>query len=184
MSHPTLTPRHGRLIGIDHGIKRIGVAVSDTAWLTARELLILKRRSRQEDFDRLNHIAREQGAVAFVVGLPHHEPAHPGAHTQADTVRLWAERFAATTDLPIVFWDEQLTSHDAEEIARRNRRKTGQPIDDLAARVILQSYLDALRDGLAPLPLRSDAADSVSGDNVADQARKRSEPSVEEQNDD
>jgi RNase H-fold protein (predicted Holliday junction resolvase) len=62
--------------------------------------------------------------------------------------------------LPIVLWDEQLTSVDAVEIARRQRRKREAPIDDLAARVMLQSYLDALRDGLAAPPaLRDDSPD-------------------------
>jgi RNase H-fold protein (predicted Holliday junction resolvase) len=71
-------------------------------------------------------------------------------------VKLWAERYAATTSLPIIFWDEQLTSHDALELARQKKRKRTEPIDDLAARVILQTYLDALRDGLAQSPVSPD----------------------------
>jgi putative holliday junction resolvase len=143
----------GRLLCLDHGIKRIGVAVSDANRLIARELHILTRQSKQEDFLALNAIAQQEGVVAIVVGVPYSD-APEGIHTQADTVRLWISRFQETTSLPIVEWDEQLTSDDAREIAKHLRRKPTEPIDDLAARVILQSYLDALRDGLATLPLR------------------------------
>jgi putative holliday junction resolvase len=143
----------GRLLGIDHGLKRIGLAVCDESQLVARELAVIRRKSRQEDFDRINHIAREKNAAGVIVGLPSSE-APAGVHTQADTVRLWVERFSETTNLPILLWDEQLSSEDARQLAHRRKRKLGEPIDDLAARVILQSYLDALRDGLAPPVLR------------------------------
>lgn len=142
-----------RLLGIDHGIKRIGVAISDPSGLVARELCIIVRKSKQEDFARLNALAQEHEVRAFVVGIPHHE-APPGVHTQADTVRLWISRLAKATNLPTIEWDEQLTSEDAKQLARHLRRPAQAPIDDLAARVILQSYLDALRDGLATFPLR------------------------------
>lgn len=140
----------GKLLGVDHGIKRIGLAVCDSSRLVARELAIINRKSRQEDFDRINRIAAEQGVVGIVVGLPVNPDTPTGIHTQADTVRLWVDRFSATTSLPILLWDEQLTSEDAKEIARQKRRKPTASIDDLAARIILQSYLDAVRDGLAP----------------------------------
>jgi putative Holliday junction resolvase len=144
----------GRLLGIDHGLRRIGLAVCDASQMVARELTIIRRKSRQEDYERINHIAAEQRAVAIIVGLPSDLDAPPDAHTQADTVRLWADRLRETTERPVLLWDEQLTSHDAEILAREKRRKPTDPIDDLAARLILQSYLDALRDGLAPPPLR------------------------------
>jgi putative Holliday junction resolvase len=152
--------RSGRLLGIDHGTKRIGLAVSDLAWLTARELTIVTRTSKTEDFAKLRRIADEQQAAALVVGLPVNADAPEGAYTQADRVRTWVERLSEAVPLPIVLWDEQLTSVDAVEIARRQRRKREAPIDDLAARVMLQSYLDALRDGLAAPPaLRDDSPD-------------------------
>jgi len=137
----------GKLLGIDHGLKRIGLAVCDPLRITARELTIIERKSRQEDFDRINAIARAEAVVGFIVGLPNNE-APPGAHTQADTVRLWVERFSQTTDLPIRLWDEQLSSEDAQALAQLKRRKLADPIDDLAARIILQSYIDALHGGL------------------------------------
>lgn len=143
----------GKLLGIDHGLKRIGLAVCDESRLVARELTIINRKSKAEDFARINHIAAEQRVVAFVVGIPTNYEAAPGAYLQADKVKTWVGHLAETTTLPIMLWDEQLTSEDAHELARQKRRKLDAPIDDLAARLILQSYIDALRDGLAEGPL-------------------------------
>lgn len=143
-----------RFLAIDHGIKRIGVALSDSSGLVARELCVIVRQSKQEDFAHLNQLAQAHQVVGFIVGIPHHEVAE-GEHSQADTVRLWISRFQQTTPLPILEWDEQLTSEDAKQLARRQKRKPSDPIDDLAARIILQSYLDALNDGLATLPVLS-----------------------------
>lgn len=139
---------NGRLLGIDHGLKRIGVAISDHSRMIATELTIVHRKTNAEDFARLNQIATEQHVVGFVVGLPVNSEAVEGDYTQGDTVKRWIERFRATTALPIATWDEQLTSADARELSIQKGRKARDPIDDLAARVILQSYLDALREGL------------------------------------
>lgn len=141
-----------KLLGIDHGLARIGLAVSDASRMVARELTIIKRTSNKEDFERINRIAEEQPVVGIIVGVPFDpENEERGRRTQADRVKNWVERFAKTTHLPIMLWDETLTSVDAQEIARRQRRKPTDPTDDLAARVMLQSYLDAVRDGLAPV---------------------------------
>ncbi|MCB9451918.1 MAG: Holliday junction resolvase RuvX [Anaerolineaceae bacterium] len=142
----------GRLLGIDHGNKRIGLAVSDPSGLVARELVVIQRQSKREDFARINQITAEHEVVAVVVGLPINDMAEPGEYTQADTVRRWVERLAETTPLPIVLWEESLTSADARELSIRQKRGARDPIDDLAARLILQSYLDAVRDGLAEPP--------------------------------
>lgn len=141
----------GKLLGIDHGNARIGIAVSDALGIAARELCIIERQSRAEDFAQINRIAADEQVVAFVVGIPHHD-LPDGVPAQADTVRRWITRFQATTQLPIIEWDEQLSSQDAQVIAERYKRDVRAHIDDLAARVILQSYLDALNDGLATPP--------------------------------
>lgn len=140
----------GKLIGIDHGLARIGVAICDESRIVARELTIIHRTSKIEDFAQLNALADEHGAVGFVVGLPVNHNAPPETYTQADRVRLWSSRFAETTPLPIVLWDEQLSSEDALALAKDRKRKPEDPIDDLAARIILQRYLDALSVGAAP----------------------------------
>ncbi len=138
----------GKLLCIDHGLKRIGLAVSDALGLTARELTVINRTSNVEDFARINRIANEQHVVGIVVGMPVNGEAKSGEYTQGDTVRRWIERYSQTTTLPIMTWDEQLTSLDARELSIQKGRKMRDPIDDLAARVILQSYLDAVSDGL------------------------------------
>lgn len=142
---------NGRLLGIDHGIKRIGLAVCDASRMIASELTVLQRTTRQADFEALVRIIAREKVVGIVIGIPTHN-SPTGAHTQADTVRLWITRLRAFTDLPIVEWEESLTSEDAKELAHLQKRKQGAPLDDLAARLILQSYLDALHDGLATFP--------------------------------
>ncbi len=141
-----------RLLGIDFGLKRIGLAVSDSSGLVARELAIIHRISNREDFERINRAAEEQQVTAIIVGLPVNDWPEAGGQNQTEAVRQWVEKFRPTTNLPVSFWDEQLTTVEAREIAIRQRRKPRDPIDDLAARVMLQSYLDAVRDGLAAPP--------------------------------
>lgn len=143
---------NGRLLGLDHGLARIGVAVSDPTGFVARELAILERKSKREDFDKINRLASEQAVIALVVGIPNDFDAPDDKFTQADKVRNWVKALEAATTLPIVLWDEHMTTVDASEIAQRHGRKVRAHVDDLAARVMLQSYLDAVRDGLAAPP--------------------------------
>jgi RNase H-fold protein (predicted Holliday junction resolvase) len=75
-----------------------------------------------------------------------------GLYSQADKVKKWAEQFRKAVSLPVILWDETMSSHDAQALAQQLHRKPGQPIDDLAARMILQSYLDALQDGSVEFP--------------------------------
>ncbi|TVR18558.1 MAG: Holliday junction resolvase RuvX [Anaerolineaceae bacterium] len=140
--------KRGKLISIDHGIKRIGLAVCDELRIVARELTIIERRSRTEDFAQINALAERENAVGFIVGVPFDDSLPEGEHSRADTVLLWTQRLAETTDLPIDFWDETNTSHDAQALAKQKKRPITAHIDDLAARVILQRYIDAVRDGL------------------------------------
>lgn len=149
----------GRLIGIDHGIKRIGLAVSDAMGITARELTVIHRTTRTEDFTKINQIAEQERAIGFVVGIPHNPNAPDEVYTQADTVRLWIERFRESTDLPIAECSEYLTSEEARLLSIQHKRKPQDPIDDLAARIILQSYLDSLSYGSATFPPSPDDED-------------------------
>jgi putative Holliday junction resolvase len=149
-----VSPLVGPFLGIDHGLVRIGLAISDTRGLAARELMIMSRKSKREDFDRINQIADEHRVRALVVGIPLDvERAEQGLYSQADRVRRWVESLRETTSLPIVLWDETMSSIDAQALARQKRRRVGEPIDDLAARIMLQSYLDAVRDQLAEPPV-------------------------------
>ncbi len=133
-----------RYLALDLGGKRIGVAVGGDDSGLARPLTILKRRSRAEDFARIAALAAQEGAEALVVGLPLNMDGSRGPQA------LWAERYAQALaehlDLPLHLWDERLTSEEAEAIlAASGRRRRGEPLDDVAAAVILQDFLDARR---------------------------------------
>ncbi|HYO89480.1 MAG TPA: Holliday junction resolvase RuvX, partial [Candidatus Limnocylindrales bacterium] len=123
----------GRLLGVDHGNKRIGLAISDATGLIAHELQVLHRRTRAEDFTAIARIAAEQRAIGVIVGLPSNHDLPEGVQGHADTVLRWVEELRPATPLPVVLWDEQMTSADAQELARQKRRRWNEPIDDLAA---------------------------------------------------
>ncbi len=146
-------PPPGRLLGVDHGHVRIGLAVCDALGLVARPLLVWRRRSRAEDFARFREIIAAQRLVGAVVGIPGGDASGP--HPAAASMRIWAERFAAACALPALLWDETLTSAEAAALARAEGHSPRAPLDDWAAQRILQSYLDARRAGLAPpLPIK------------------------------
>ncbi len=141
-----------KLLAIDYGQRRLGLATCDATGLVARELVILTRESRAEDFAMIRRIANEEHIEALVVGLPFNEESPERQSERCTMVRRWARRLAAAIGLQVTLWDEQLSSVDAQELARARKRGPRAPVDDLAARVILQSYLDAVRDGLAGEP--------------------------------
>jgi len=139
----------GRFLGIDHGLARIGVAVSDPLGITARELTIIDVTDDDPTFHEIKEIARQQNVIGVIVGLPSNVG---GSSEQADAVLAWVDELKKIIDLPVKTWDEQLSSSEAKELARLQKRSPKDKIDDLAARVILQSYLNALADGLAERP--------------------------------
>lgn len=141
----------GRLLGIDHGLKVIGLAVCDPTGLIARPLQLLRRTSKQADFAVINRVLAEQQAAGIVVGLPV-SPPEITVYTTADRVRLWASRLAAAVPVPVYLWNERYSSQDAEELIAAQGRDLPDRIDAVAAAVILQSFLDALRDEGFPWP--------------------------------
>ena len=142
----------GRLLGIDHGEKRIGLAVSDAMGVAARELAILDSQGHSRDFAAIREISDAERVVGLVVGVPHNPNAPAGIKTQAEVVREWIARLRRATHLPVVEVSEYLTSEEARRLAKDHKRAARDAIDDLAARVILQSYLDALSYGSATFP--------------------------------
>jgi len=135
----------GRLLALDLGQARIGVAVCDEAGLLASPLTVLLRRpTRAEDFAGIARLVREQKAVGVLVGLPDAgDPGAGGEGAQARWTRRYAGRLAGSLDVPVAFWDETLTSVDATALLREGRGSTG--IDAAAAAVILADYLEARR---------------------------------------
>ncbi|NLE51487.1 MAG: Holliday junction resolvase RuvX [Chloroflexi bacterium] len=136
----------GRLLGIDHGLKVIGLAISDPTGLLARPLDLLRRTSKRADFARINALIAEHGAVGLVVGLPV-SPPEITVYTQADRVRLWAARLAAAVEVPVYLWNERYSTQEAEELLEAAGRERPERIDAVAAAVILQEFLDARRAG-------------------------------------
>lgn len=143
-SEPTGPP--GKIMALDVGDARIGVAVCDPLRLTVRPLCTLRRRSRRQDFDALAGIYAEEEAVLVVCGLPLNMDGSEGP--QAHKMRNWAARLGRALrvirgeEVPLQLWDERLSSFAADEWAVEfGRHSAGQ--DAVAAAVILRSFLDA-----------------------------------------
>jgi putative Holliday junction resolvase len=142
-------PAPGKLLALDVGLARIGVAVCDPLGLVARPLITLRRESRRDDFGRIAQIVQREDATAVVCGLPLNMDGSEGS--QAKTTRKWAMRLAHALrailgrPIPLIFWDERLSTFAAQEILVALNSKITE--DAAAAAVILQSYLDAQRAG-------------------------------------
>jgi len=132
-----------RLIGLDHGSRRIGVAVGDTETGMAFPRPALRRRGGWRDLQALAELARREEAATVVVGLPRNMDGTEGA--QAAAARAFGEQLAAI-GLKVVYVDERLSSWQAaEDLAQAGRRPDRQSgeLDSAAAAVILQEYLRA-----------------------------------------
>jgi putative Holliday junction resolvase len=137
-------PARGRLLGLDFGTKRIGIAVSNEEQTIASPLEGHTRRSERHDAEQIARLAREFQAVGLVVGLPVHMSGDEGE--QARRARAFGEWIARETGLPLRFWDERYTSSIAEMhllSADLSKKKRQARIDKLAAQIMLQAYLDA-----------------------------------------
>ena len=133
-----------RFLALDVGSKRIGVAVSDQLGLTAQPVLTLERRRKtREDLRSLARLARRFSVAGIVVGNPLHmsgEESPRSGRTQA-----FAAGLGELTGLPVHLWDERLTTHQAHQIlyeAGRERQEHRSVVDQVAATLILQSFLD------------------------------------------
>ncbi len=155
-----------RLIGLDVGDRRIGVAVSDPSGLIATAHSVIERQSFARDAERVAALARAEAAEGFVLGLPRRLNGTLG--DQAAKVERFARELRRHTDLPIDYWDERLSSVEANRALRdagvRGQRRRGL-IDAAAATLILQGYLDRQR---------ADAARHAARDDVHPDCRPRS----------
>jgi putative Holliday junction resolvase len=132
-----------RLLALDVGERRIGVALSDPLQITARPLSTIVRSSRQEDFRKISGLVQDHEVEKVIVGLPLSLDGSEGP--QARQIRRYGERMAKAVPVPVVYWDERYSSSTAEEILRAKRRRGKHEraeIDATAAAVILQSFLD------------------------------------------
>ncbi len=152
-----------RLLGIDLGERRIGLAVGDTTTGAVRPLATLRRREPEADARTVSRRIDEQGIEELVIGLPSNMDGSEGP--QALATRDWGGRIAAATGLPVAWRDERLTSEAAEAaLGRMRRARTGGPptgarrashraaVDREAARLIVQREMDA-RSDTPPAPV-------------------------------
>ena len=131
-----------RILSLDVGEKKIGVAVSDELGITAQGLGVIERQNRRQDFSRILCYAEEYGVKEIVVGLPRNMDGTIGP--QAREILSFREKLSRVVSVPVTTWDERLTTVAAnrtllEADLRRSKRK--KVIDKLAAVFILEGYL-------------------------------------------
>lgn len=134
------------LIGIDAGTKTLGLALSDFTRTIASPLTVIRRTKFKDDAAELLRIAAEHRIDGFVLGLPTNLDGTAGPRVQA--TRAFARNLNALSELPILLWDERLSTAAAERTlleADASRRRRAQVIDKLAAAIILQGALDRMR---------------------------------------
>lgn len=126
-----------RVLALDYGQKRIGLAISDEARLTAHPLTAFTRTNRRDDITRLRAVIRDHDVCEIVIGLPLH--LNGRASEMSVEVCRFAERLRKQLSLPIHFADERLTSWDAEN--ERSASGSSTDRDSLAAAIILRDFL-------------------------------------------
>ena len=141
------------VLALDVGEARIGVAVSDPTGLLATPRGTIRRRSNAQAIEAVARMVREAGAERVVVGLPISLDGE--LHAQARAVQSFGRRLAARLQVPLVYWDERLSTVTAEEALRASGMRPDrirERIDAAAAAVILQDYLDAQKRQVAGQP--------------------------------
>lgn len=134
----------GRILALDLGRKRIGLALSDPLGITAQGLHTLQRTTIREDIAALEALAREHGVKLILLGNPLNMNGTEGR--QARYTQDFAERLTGRTGLPVRFWDERMTSVEAGRVLRDSGisiEKRAQAVDRLAAVILLASFLDS-----------------------------------------
>ena len=138
-------PRNlGRVLGLDVGSKRIGVAISDPLGITAQGLETIQRQNKRLDFEQLQKVVRDYEVTEIVVGYPLRMSGAEGV--QAEKMQRFAEELRQRVPLPVHLWDERLSSAQANRLLRETEMsiaRRGQVVDQMAAVLILQSWMDA-----------------------------------------
>ena len=145
-SFAALLPATGALMGLDLGTKTIGVAVSDGLRQVASPLEVIRRTKFTADAARIAELADGRAVAGIVLGLPRNMDGSEGPRAQS--TRSFARNLLRLVDLPMVLWDERLSTVAAERAlleADASRRKRGGVIDQVAAGYILQGLLERLR---------------------------------------
>ncbi len=138
-------PERGKLMGLDLGTKTIGVAISDAMRYSATPHVTLKRTKFTQDAEALQRIIADNAIAGIVLGLPLNMDGSEGPRAQS--TRAFARNLAQRIDLPLVFWDERLSTAAVTRTlieADVSRAKRAGVVDKLAASFILQGVLDRL----------------------------------------
>jgi putative Holliday junction resolvase len=135
-----------RVLGLDVGSKRIGIAVSDPLGITAQGLETLQRQNKRLDFDKLEKLARDYSVAEVVVGFPLRMSGAEGV--QAEKMHRFADELRERLQIPVHLWDERLTSAEANRLLRETEmsiQRRAQVVDQMAAVLILQSWMERQR---------------------------------------
>jgi putative Holliday junction resolvase len=134
----------GRVLALDLGKKRIGLAISDGLGITAQGLPTLARINKRADLAALGRLIKERGVTQILMGNPLHMSGRESRQSE------WTQQFAGDlkkhTGLPVKMWDERLTSVEASRVLRASGigiEKRARAVDQLSAVILLQSYLDS-----------------------------------------
>jgi putative holliday junction resolvase len=136
---------HRRILAMDVGKRRIGLAISDPLGITAQGLSTLERTTIREDLTRLAELTAEREVSLYLIGEPLHMSGDKSR--QAQYIRDFAERLTQVTGVPVQFWDERLTTVQAQRVLKESGisiEKRARAVDKLAAVILLESYLDSL----------------------------------------
>lgn len=134
----------GRVLGLDYGRRRVGAALSDPGRSIATPLEVYEQRDPVQNARHYRELVEEHDIDLLVVGLPLHTSGREGELTTA--ARAWGAWLSKTTGQPVVYFDERYTSVDADHVLRESgfkSKKRKDYRDMLAARIMLQGYLDA-----------------------------------------
>jgi putative Holliday junction resolvase len=134
----------GRVLGLDVGSKRIGIAISDELGITAQGLETLQRKNKKADFAALDLLIRKHCVREIVIGLPLRLSGAEGM--QSEKMRDFAEELRERTQLPVHLFDERLTSAEANRVLRESNisiSKRAAAVDRMAAVLILQAWMEA-----------------------------------------
>lgn len=135
----------GRVLALDFGKRRIGLAISDELGITAQGLETLQRTNIREDLRQLAQLIRDRNVTLILMGNPLHMSGAEGR--QAEYARDFGDRLSAAAGIPVEYWDERLTTVAAQRVLRESGisiQKRAQAVDRLAAVILLESYLDSL----------------------------------------
>lgn len=138
-------PGGGRLLGLDVGTKTIGIAISDSGFAIASPVETIRRTKFAADAERLRQLIAGREVGGLVIGLPINMDGSEGPRCQS--VRQFAANLLARFDIPILFWDERLSTAAVTRAmleADLSRQRRAQSVDKMAAAYILQGALDAL----------------------------------------